>query len=167
MSEPKLYEIAGELVAINELLDETGGELTPEVEARLDLLTGDFDFKAERICQLIDVTAGLATSAGEVEKRARALRQARENKVAGLKRYLQQQMERAGRPKIHLPSFLVWTQWNGRPTIRWTQGTATLPPEYRRVTIEPDYDRAYNEWRAKVPLPEGFEVELGLHLRIR
>jgi len=162
-----LYEIAAELEAVNELLDETGGELTPEVEAQLDALTWAFDEKAERICQLIDSISGLAASAELTEKRARALRITREAKADSLKSYLKREMETARRPKLNLPSFRVWTQRNSRPSIEWTRGTATLPPEFRRVDIVPDLDRAYNEWKAGQKLPDGFEVRVGSHLRIR
>jgi hypothetical protein len=161
-----LYEIADELIEIQDMLIDTGGELTPEIEDRLDQLTGAFDDKVERICKLVQSQVRLGESAKAEARRLEQLSHVREQSASGLKRYLMREMVRTNRRKIELPTCRVRVQTNGRPRIEWTRGTATLPPEYRRVEIMLNSDAAYNHWKVTGSLPDGFTVELGQHLRI-
>lgn len=46
----KLYDIVDDLLAIEEQLEERGGELDDEIEARLDAIESDLEGKVERIC---------------------------------------------------------------------------------------------------------------------
>lgn len=162
-----LYAIADDLIDIQELLFEAGGELTPEIESKLDALTGQFDDKAERICHVIQSELRAGEAAKAEARRLDALAHARSQAAANLKRYLMREMVRADRRKIDLPTFRVRIQANGgRPRIEWTRGLATLPTEYRRVEIMLNSEAAYDHWKTTGSLPEGFVVERGEHLRI-
>jgi hypothetical protein len=174
MSGLTLYGIADELVAINDMLEESGGELTDAIEAALDALEGAFAAKAEAIVRLIQAEtnqakqrAGLAQPFKDEADRIFALAKVNESKADSLAKYLHRQMERLKMQRIETDWFKAWVQKNGRPSIQWTRDVRELPAIYRRETIEPDGTRIYEAWKAGAELPEGFKVEHGNHLRIR
>lgn len=83
-----LYEITDRLGEIATLMAESGGELTPELEAELDAAEGALKAKAENIIGLIrDLEGSVATAKAEVERITR-IKKARENTVKGLRAYL-------------------------------------------------------------------------------
>ena len=169
-----LYELTDEWIAISEALEESGGELTPEIEAALEAIQGEFAAKAEGIVRLIQAEtnqakqrAGLAAPFREEADRLQALATVNENKARSLKRYLQEQMQRLKMQRIETAWFKAWIQKNGRPSIEWTRDVRELPDIYRRETIEPDGTRIYEAWKAGTELPEGFRIDHGTHVRIK
>ena len=95
-----LYEIADLRAIIDLALEESEGELTPEIEAALNAWDERFDDKAERVALYIAEQEGLAEMAKAERKRLDALCAAREKRAASLKRYLFEQMEKAGKVKV-------------------------------------------------------------------
>lgn len=161
-----LYELPDAFDAIEAELLENGGELTPELEARLEALEGTLETKAERICRVIRNNDASAKAFKDEMDRLGAHRQTHENVVKRLKGYLQSVLTRMGRDKLAAGMFKVAIQNNSRPSITWTGSMEDLPPGFKRVRIEMDGDAAYDAHRAAA-LPEGFEVVTGKHLRIR
>lgn len=163
----RLYEVGAELEAVVEELIEGGGELTPELETRLDEWTAAFHDKAERVALYIQNLQGLAKAAKQEADRLKELASVRQNAADRLKAYLQGEMEATGERKIETPRANLWLQKNGRPSIRWMRNVEEIPAPFKRVKVELDGNAAYEEYRTGGELPEGFEVEVGHHLRIR
>lgn len=162
----RLFDIVEELEAIADELYESGGVITPEMEARLDALEGALPEKIDRICSVIQNNARAAEAAKAEADRLAALAKSRENTARGLKTYLLNALQKRGTHKVMCDRFTVRIQKNGRPSIQWTKDVAEIPEPFRRVRVELDGDAAYGEWRSTKQLPEGFAVELGSHLRI-
>lgn len=104
----KLYEATEALAIVDELLMESGGELTPEIQELLEKAEGDFETKAVRVALKIKelrAAADICTShARAIEngepKRLKARARSFEASAAGLEKYLDEQMALAGR-KLH------------------------------------------------------------------
>ena len=161
-----LWEIADELETVAALIAENGGELTPELEARLDAIAGAFGDKVERVALAIRSYEANAEAAKLEEERLGAIRKSHERSAAGLKRYLLGCMRNAGVPKVETPRARVRVQKNSMPSIAWTQDMDALPDGYRRVTVAPDLQRVRDDLKAGAVPPEGFVVEYGQHVRI-
>ena len=161
-----LLDISDDLVAISERIREADGEITPEIEARLDAIEGELDQKITRIAMFIEERLGDAEKASAQEQRLRAIRRAFEREADNLKRYLKLCMERAGKLSVVTPEARVSVQRNSQPAIRWTGAPLDIPEGYRRVTIAPDLDAVREDINAGVEPPAGFTVEYDTHLRI-
>ena len=163
----KLYEIADELRDIEDALIEAEGELTPEIEARMEAAEMAFEDKVRRICEIrqnmLRTAEAYQAEIDRLSVRVRGLGKSADS----LKGYLFEQMERAGKQKIEVPPFRLAIQPNGRPSIRWTLNPEAAPERFRRVDVRIDGDAAYREWRETGELPEGFLVDIGRHLRVR
>lgn len=166
MMTARLWELSDDLETLAAEIAENGGELTPEIEARLDMLEGAFDEKVERIALLIREKLGLAELAKNEADRITAIRKSHENAADGLKRYLLDQMRRSGHTKVETHRARVRVQKNGQPSIRWTKSLDDLPDAYRRITIAPDISLVRDQLKAGDTPPEGFTVEYGQHVRI-
>lgn len=158
-----LYEIVGDLNAIAEVLNENGGELTPELEAQLDALEGAFEDKLAR-CALMAKNLAAESEKHKAEQERQYARQVQLTKsCAALKGYMKACMEARGVQKV---AGIARIQANGQPSIAWTRPIEELPAEYRRVRIEPDYKDVLTAIRAGEAIPDGFTVEHGSHLRL-
>jgi len=161
----RLWEVGDEIAAIGEELMESGGELTPEMEARLDAMTGAWEEKVERIALYALERKATAAGAKLEAERLAAIQRSHERAHDGLKGYLHREMERIGRPKLETARVRIRTQRNGRPSITWPGDPAEAPEGFRRVTVTVDGAAAYDAWRAGDPL-DGFVVVTGTHLRL-
>lgn len=167
LSTMKLYEITAELEDVAGELIENGGELTPELEARLDAAEGALHAKVERCALVVQQLQAHAEMARTESRRLADLASTRARAADRLKEYVQSQLEIAGVRKVEGDLATVWVQKNGRPSINWTRDVDELPDAYRRIRIEPDTNAAYDNWKAGAQLPDGFTVEQGHHLRIK
>lgn len=163
----RLYELPDEFEAIEAELMENGGELTPEIEARIDALELALDQKAGRICRMIRNHDASARAYDEEIDRLKAHKQTHEITVKRLKDYLHTTMNRLERIEIAAGIFKVVLQNNSRPAIRWTGDVNDIPEPFKRVRVELDGDAAYNVVKGGGTLPDGFEVVRGQHVRIR
>lgn len=161
-----LYDITDALLAIEDELYENGGELTEELEARMDALEGSLDSKVDRICCMIQNNQRAAEAAKAEVDRMAALAKSRTRIADGLKAYVLAMLTRLERSKVDTDRFKVRVQNNSRPAIQWTRESNDIPEPYRRVVVQLDGDKAYQEYKTSKTLPEGFEVKLGSHLRI-
>jgi hypothetical protein len=154
----KLYEIANEYRDIDALLDESGGELTPEIEQALAALDTALEAKVDAICGVIrerdaDLD-GLKLEIDRLKDRAKAV----ENGTSGLRLYLRDCLERSGKAKVKTPRFTVWQAEASQPTIRYDGDPANLSPEFVRTKVEIDGKYAQLCVKVGMPLPEGFTV---------
>lgn len=161
-----LYEIDVQLAAIFAELEQMDGELTPELESRLDALQldrltkldnilavrQDFKRRSESLQSEINRLKGLATSADLAADR--------------LKQYVEASMITAGEDKHELARFKVRIQLNP-PGVKAMPDVDQLPAEYRRPQPDkPDSKALIEAWKAGKALPAGVVVEQSKSIRI-
>ncbi len=161
----RLYELSNDYEDLLDELEETGGELTPEMESRLESLEEALPAKVENCCMVIRTleTEAVAITA-ELDRLKRAVA-VRENGVKRLRDYLKGNLERMETPKVKTPLFSVSVQ-KSPPSIRWLGPVEELPERFKRVRVELDAKAALAEFKDGGQLCAGFEVERGTHLRI-
>jgi len=172
----KLYEIVEARDILDKWLEESEGELTPEIEALLDHLDGKADEKIERVGLYIRERLAQAKAVKEERDRLDALAKREERAADSLKSYLKRCLEALGKTKVHGLLATVAIQQNSQPSVT-TALTATelyaldeARPYVRRVeTVLYSLDReaVLAAWKRHEPLPETISVDLGSHVRIR
>lgn len=164
----RLWEISDAHEALAEKLMDAGGEITPELAAEWENLTGDFDEKVEGSALYIRELMANAAAAKEEADRLNDIHTALANRALRMKAYLQFHMERTGRTKVQTPRAKVWVQANGgRPAIHWTKTLVELPTDFTITEVKPDFERAHQALKSGEQLPYGFYVEpRGSHIRI-
>jgi len=170
-----LYERTAALGIIEDLLMESEGELTPEIAELLELAHTDFNEKAERVALKIRDMLYTADAVKEEEARLCARRKTLERSAESLKRYLQLQMERAGKEKVHGVLATVSLQKNppalkGEVDADTLRTLETVNPDFVRVVPETralDRKAVLDAWKRGEGIPVGLVVEQTLSLRIR
>lgn len=127
----RLHEIGSDFLALEELLLETGGEWTPEVEALVNELDHDLEAKTDAYAALIREWLYDAEKWRAEEERVAAHRKALENSAARLKTRLCEELVRIGRDTVEGPRFRVAVQY-GPPTVEVLVPAERLPEAYRR-----------------------------------
>lgn len=165
----KLWEIADELVRIAEDIVEAGGELTPDLEARLAAHEGALESKVEAIALLVRQREVDAEAAKAEETRLGAIRRAHERTAVSLKGYLLACLSAAGVQRVETPLARVRVQRSGTPSINYG-GEVTALPEWARKHVPESWDidrKAILEAvRAGDDVPEGVVVAYSNHVRI-
>lgn len=160
----RLYELPAEVRRIDDLLTESEGEITPEIEAALAAMEIEKADKVDAIGALIaeakrESDAVSAEATRLAERSGRLCRRA-EN----LKAYLHRNMDAMGETKIKGRLFTASVCKNSAPSIRWS-GEGEIPRAFRRTRVELDGTEALAAYKAG-DLPDGFTVNYGTHLRI-
>jgi hypothetical protein len=153
------------LNAIDEQLDESGGELTPEIEAELEKLEGAFDHKVDAVCVLRRNALAYADACQVEVERLDARATMFRRKAESLRHFLHNAFIQTGKDKVKTAKFTVYRQSNPA-SVRWTKPLEDLPLEFRRVKVEPNIKLAGDLVKEGQPVPDGFEVVQGEHLRI-
>ena len=177
----RLYEATAQLDVVRDWLIESGGELTPEIEALLGEAGEAFNAKAERVALFIQEL--LATSAAVKQERERLekLEKSYANGAKSIKAYLQREMERAGVEKVEGTLAKIRLQ-NSPPSVKCVlddvdedvrqdrlrtafmdgaEWVIEVPASYR---LDTNIIKAYA--KSGAPLPEGVTVEQSRHVRI-
>lgn len=163
----RLYELPDAIrEALDRAVDPETGEITEALGAELDALEEEFERKAEYIALLSREAKAEAAAVKVEENRLAARRQAAENRERRLKDYLQGCMIAAGIDRIEGERAKVRIQSNSRPSITWRGDPENVPEAFRRMTVSVDTAAAYEELKAGAELPEGFEVQTGVHCRV-
>lgn len=131
-----LKETSERLMDIFLELEESGGELTPELEAGLARFTENRKVKAERIIKftrrLKGMALGLKAEAREISEMA-----AKKTKTAdNLERYLLAEMQALGEKKMHTDLFTISRVRIGIPRIDTEVEPDKLPEKLVRVIPE-------------------------------
>lgn len=163
----KLWEVGDQLQEVAEALVENGGELTPELAAKLEEIEGAFEQKVERCVLYIRNLEATAQAAKDEAGRLALLASGRQKAADGLKAYVKQELERAKRPKVETDLIVARIQKNSTPSVTCTVDVGALPLNYVRITKSLDARAVLEAWKAQTPLPEGVSVEVGTHLRVR
>jgi FtsZ-binding cell division protein ZapB len=162
----KLYEYPESIDRI--LSEAVDGELTPDLERRLDETLQGFQAKVRSVVQVIRhldmLVAGCKGERERLAERQSYLEKERDS----LKRYLLRCMAHEDTRKVVIDLGVVSRVDNSQPSIRWSWSDRDPPEEFVRVKVVKELDgkaaqQAYRDGR----LPEGFTVELGEQLRIR
>lgn len=164
----KLWEITDEYESVLMEVFAADGELTPELEEKLDGLEGSFLEKVERVALKIRELEGDADKAKAEKDRLYTIEKAYRRAADNLKDYLMRQMSRTGQDRVLTPKMRVRIQKNSQPSIRWTKDPEEIPEDYRRVTVSPDLRALKEDMKASDDFtpPDGFRIEYGHHLRI-
>lgn len=161
----KLYDLAIEYAEIGDAIDDADGELTPEIEARLDALSVSLEAKVDSCCALIREWSLTAEAIREEERRLKARRDALDNRAARLREYVTSCLDMAGRRKVTSSRFTA--------SVRESRGAVSvtdierLPAafKFQRVDVDKRALRAALDAGEEVP---GAVVEPGrLTLTIR
>lgn len=175
-----LYEIADLRGIIDAALEESGGELTPEIEAALTAWDEKFADKAERVALYICEQEAHANAAKEEAKRLNDLAASRLKRCASLERYLLTQMQAVGKDKIDGVLKTIAIAKNP-PAVKgeiaqqdmaylhsaWVDGKGPKLVTYVPESYKLDKDAVKAAAKAGLPLPAGLSVEQGVGLRIR
>jgi hypothetical protein len=97
-----LYHITSEQLRINELLEESGGELTPEIEEALIINEDNFIAKSEGYIETIAKYKALAEAAKVRIEEYQRIKKTAENIEKRLKERMQWAMEMMGRDKVEV-----------------------------------------------------------------
>lgn len=173
----KLYELAEARGILDQWLDESEGELTPEIEELLNHLDGKVDEKVERVGLYIRERLAHARAVKDERDRLDALAKRDERAAESLKGYLKHCMEQLGKTKVPGLLATVSIQKNSQPAVT-TGGLAAnelyaVPEAQRFVRREEtviytlDREAILAAWRRDEPLPMPIVVDLGSHIRIR
>lgn len=131
-----LYHITSEQLRINELLEESGGELTPEIEEALMLNAENFEIKADGYIESISRYKALAEAADVRIKEMQRIKKTSENIEKRLKERLLQAMVVMDVDKIELG--LRKLSIRNTTAVNITD-EAHIPAEY--IIIEQKYDK--------------------------
>lgn len=131
-----LYHITSEQLRINELLEESGGELTPEIEEALMLNAENFEIKADGYIESISRYKALAEAADVRIKEMQRIKKTSENIEKRLKERLLQAMMILGMDKMEVG--LRKLSIRNTTAVSITD-EAHIPAEY--IIIEQKYDK--------------------------
>lgn len=135
---PTLYGITAEMNAILALIEEGGGELTPELEQALAITEEQFTVKAEDYGHAILNLKSMAAAAKSEKDRLANLQKFYENAQKRLENALTQAMQALDHPKVENGSM--------RLSLRHTTATEVddleaLPAEFKTVKVEQVADK--------------------------
>ena len=156
MNAPTLYGITAEMNAILTLIEEGGGELTPELEQALTITEGQFAAKAEDYGKAILNLRAMAVAAKAEKDRLAALQKFYENAQKRLADALSSAMQVFGQEKVE----------NGTLRLSLRRTTATevddidqVPQFFKTTKVEVVADKT----AIKKAIQEGEDVP-GAHL---
>ena len=160
-----LHRLPQEIEAVNALIDANGGEITPEIEERLKSLEAEAVERSDGIAGWIRSLKAIAEMEQKESAHFAKRKSAHANLADRLSQSLLRSMRGLGKPKLKGVMFTLSDRKSSTPSIRWA-GEGDMPAEYRRVTVQLDYDKAREHLKAG-KLPPGFEVSYSHWLDIR
>lgn len=158
-----LFIIAADKAALLDEIVDVNGELTPELEARLAQLDGDFSAKLAACATFVrNLTAEAEKHQAEAD-RQQALATARLNSATSLKAYMHRCMVAAGSVRVEGVARL-----QKKPaSVVVAVEPATLPVAFQRITIEANKIALRAAWERGERLPDGVSIDTaGLSLRL-
>lgn len=163
-----LYDLSAELATINDEIIDAQGEITEELETRLDTMNLALDKKAEGIGRWMLNLTGRQDSLDQEIARLTARKKAAKNLQGRLKEYVRDCMARAGKTKFEFNTFTFRVQKN--PASLEILLEPAIPAKY--LTIIPE-QRVVDKKAVLDDLKKGIEVDGArlitdrTHLRIR
>ncbi len=162
-----LYDLTTELRAVQNQIEDGGGELTPDLEASLDGLTLDLSVKAVSIAKwVLNIHADEKAVQTEVD-RLTAKKRGRVALQKRLKDYIRESMIAVGHKKIEAPAVTVRVQKN--PPSAEIVSAEDIPADYQIVipaTTKIDKKKLLTDLKAGKDIPGARLVSGENHLRI-
>lgn len=144
-----IYQITSEQQRINELLEESGGELTPEIEKALIISEDNFLVKADSYAFSIRKYNTAANNIDEEIRRLQSLKKVALNTSERLSKSLTDAMIALNRPKLDLGTCKL--SFRKSETVVIAE-RAELPEKYKKVKIE------YDKTMLKADIKAGIEI---------
>ena len=160
----RLYELSAQWRALQDAIEESGGEITELVEHRLGQIDASITNKVQGICWLIKQWEAEAEIARAEADRIRGLALERDKRADGLRGYLLRELQAMGRQKVETPTAIATVCKNTRPSIRCE---GDVPEGFAKVAVSFDGTKAYEAWKRGEQLPANVVVEQGAHVRIK
>lgn len=160
-----LYELADAHRSLFDRIEELDGELTPELEAELDLLFPSLERKIDGCLSVFSEKLRTADALSAEIGRLQALKRSQENAAERLKAYVKNSLIRAGIDKVQTARFVARVQ-NSPPSAQWNGDPAEAPEAFRRVKVEFDSRAALAAFKNGESLPDRVEIRQGRHLVI-
>ena len=160
MSFAKLYDLSQEGVMISDMLTENEGELTPELEARLDALMLEGPERMEAAAMVVRQLEASANACEEETKRLRDRAKAFQDNADRLKKRMVIALDCAFSGKIKTPLFTIWAQNTAATTVCDLAPGVTPEmlqaerPDLVRVKVELDRTGAVAKFKAGEKLPD-------------
>ena len=163
MGKITMYSISAEQLRINEMLEESGGELTPEIEEALMINEENFLAKADGYIETIAKYKALQDAAAERIKQLQSYKKTAENIEKRLKERLLYGMRIMQRDKVeiglHKVSLRTTTSVNITDDVR-------LPNSFIIVETKPDKKRIGDALKSGELVP-GAELVTNQSIQIR
>ena len=162
-----LYELSTELATINDEIISADGELTPDLEERLDSVSLDFRAKSQGIAKWTLDIAGVESMIETEINRLQRKKKAAENLRTRLKAYIKGCMEQADVQKIESPTINLRIQKN-TPSVDII-AEDQLPAKFIRITQVTEVDKAgmLTALKNGEDVPGARLITERTHLRIR
>jgi len=160
MSFAKLYELSLEGVQISDLLTENEGELTPEIESRLDKLMLEGPERIEAAAMVVKQLEASATACEDEVTRLRERAKAFSDNADRLKKRMVIAVDSAFNGKVKTPLFSVWAQSTAATTVCDlapgidAEQFYQSHPELVRVKYELNRTAAVAKYKAGESMPE-------------
>ena len=165
---PSLYELDQALVVIFNTLEDNEGELTADIEERLNAVQMDRREKLDNILAFRQELVRRSDALNAEIDRLKGLKTSVDINADRLKLYVENSMKLACETKHELPRFKVWIQKNPPGVAHLPEDITALPAEFR--IPQPDkMDRKalIDAWKSGKVLPAGVEVKQNESLRIK
>lgn len=162
-----LYELSTELATINDEIISADGELTPDLEARLDSVALDFRAKSQGIAKWTLDIAGVESMIETEIARLQRKKKVAENLRTRLMAYIKGCMEQADVPKIESPTITLRIQKNP-PSVE-ILAEDQLPAKFIRIKQITELDKTgmLTALKNGEDVPGARLVTERTHLRIR
>jgi hypothetical protein len=168
-----LYVLGLEFQALEDLLDESDGEVTEADTNVIEQWLAEYGARIEDKCAgIIAFTRDLVTKADAADSEAKRLAQlarVRRNKIERLKRYVREVFEQAGLKKIDTPLGAVRIQASGGAlpvVLDPALDPRTLPEDCRKETVAPVKEAIARRLNNGEVIPGASLGERGSYLKI-
>jgi hypothetical protein len=164
----RLFDLTDDYRQIADLLccDDLSDEERQEACERLDAINASLEDKGEAIlCVLLEMD-GSIKAGKEVLGRIKRTVAAREKAYERLKNYTLHHLQNAGLKKLTTPLGTLAVR-DSPVSVSFVGNLECIPEDYRRVTVEPDIQKAREFLKQNGSLPPGFDFSQGTHLRIQ
>lgn len=159
----KLYQLPACFAEIELLASD--GELTPDLEAKLDALEMELSTKLDSCCRVLrSLEARAAAYKAEADRMYDGAAKA-ETSAWRLKEYMQRTLEALGIERQDTELFRLRIAKNP-PSVKFDGDPRELPIVYQRVTVEADKKRLLDAHKGHMTLPPGVSIQQTKSLRI-
>ena len=160
MPKSTLYGLSAEGLAIFDMLEESLGELTPDLERRLDALMLEGPERLEAAAMVVRSLEANAMACEAEAQRLRERAKAFDAQSDRLKLRMTKCLDVAFHGKVKTPLFSIWTQKSADRTVADLVPGVTVEmlhqerPDLVRVKMELDREKCVAAWKAAEKLPE-------------